>query len=392
MVNPALIKEAARRASRYTKTSSKPSSSVKPSSPPSPVTNIHPASRVDPKLHNPDVVTLLSVPLRFDFIGYIIDFVAMAVFISKVGLLRARSVNPSTADMLKTPAFIDFVTRLVVATHTDVATVLVALVYVKRWCNSLVVQHLSCEQVFLAAMFVASKYVDEHLCPLELWSDWSGKSEKEIKRVECQFLQAISFDVGIRDEDLLAHYDQVIYRCVTHSLCSSRPLPEAKAVSPPPAYRPQPVLPAPENPTWAALPVPTKEINWSFNGKLAPTAWPSFSPTSSPSSWSSASSSLSFPVSSSSSSSPWSSASSSSYSASSSPSTASSSSVATPHMDESLELPPILGKLNPEPHSQTLPGIWEAIPREYAYNPKPHSQTLPGIWEAIPREYAHLPV
>ncbi|KAL6308240.1 hypothetical protein BKA93DRAFT_868905 [Sparassis latifolia] len=237
--------------------------------------------RVDPELHDRRLVSLLAVPLHWDFFGYIVDYLVKASLVWSAAPSQYHSIAQPTEDALKTAALFDFVKRLVVASRVNTAAVLVALVYVDRWSHSSVadVPQLSCEQVFLAALFLATKYMTESSYYLKYWKVWSAMSRAEIRWAERKFLKAIDFEVGIQEEHLLVHYDEVMKRCVINNERILPPLPQIprnlvrrrahavrRVVAPAPAFIPFfPVQASPVSPAFGVL---RKEVDWNNPGPL----------------------------------------------------------------------------------------------------------------------------
>ncbi|KAL6308274.1 hypothetical protein BKA93DRAFT_822477 [Sparassis latifolia] len=304
-------------------------------------------STVDQEFRNDRLVSLLAVPLHWDFFGYIVDCLVKASLVWSTAPSRYHSVAWPTEDTLKTAALFDFVKHLVVASRVNTAAVLVALVYVDRWSHSSVadVPQLSCEQVFLVALFLATKYVAESSYDLKYWKAWSAMSKAEIRWAERKFLKVIDFEVGIQEEHLLDHYDEVMKRCIINNERILPPLPEIsprrlvrrrahavrRVVAPAPAFIPSfPVQASPVSPAFGVL---RREVDWSVHTGATVPFSPSLPPLSSSSSLSSS---------------------------------ASSSSVATPYtLDKILQPPKILHKHHPVSHSLVLPGISKMISNPY---------------------------
>jgi hypothetical protein len=94
-----------------------------------------------------------------------------------------------------------------------IATLFVAIVYVGRAKAHLRIafEQWALERVFLGALIVASKYVNDSTLKNVHWAlctDIFGKSD--IGLIEWEFLEVLDFQLGVKENDLLAHHAMII--------------------------------------------------------------------------------------------------------------------------------------------------------------------------------------
>jgi len=172
---------------------------------------MHPASRVPMSQHDPRTLRLLTLSISLELLDYVID---CAVDLVRSSLLR-QGMYSSNFE-LKSSHFCRFVTNLVVRSRVPVATVLVTLSYLDRCRNHL--EHSpfrwSCESIFFGAFMVAHKYTNDSWMRALTWAQLTGIfTSSEVVRVEREFLSLLDYNLGVREHDLLHHYNEIIHRC-----------------------------------------------------------------------------------------------------------------------------------------------------------------------------------
>ncbi|KAJ7869475.1 hypothetical protein B0H14DRAFT_2727316 [Mycena olivaceomarginata] len=135
---------------------------------------LHAASLVDSKAHSRDLIQLVGMKVSKPMIEYVVECVEATV------LAQAEVGMP---------------------------TLLVAVVYVGRAkCHlKIALEQWALERVFLGALIVASKYLNDSTLKNVHWAlctEIFGKSD--IGLIEREFLEVLDFQLGVKN-DLLAH-------------------------------------------------------------------------------------------------------------------------------------------------------------------------------------------
>ncbi|KAL1672603.1 hypothetical protein EV122DRAFT_224355 [Schizophyllum commune] len=176
---------------------------MKPASP------LHPASMVDAARHPPALLELLDAPLSTAVIDYVVDCVA-----DTVDYAMHRPTSSSRTHVYRRRAslapFTTFVTNVLTRAETTMPVILATLVYVDRARPFLqvAVEQWAHERVFLGALIVASKYLNDSTLKNVHWSICTGVfGKRDVGRVEREYLDVLDFQLGITDQDLMAHYE-----------------------------------------------------------------------------------------------------------------------------------------------------------------------------------------
>ncbi|KAJ7766605.1 hypothetical protein B0H16DRAFT_1366665 [Mycena metata] len=188
---------------------SSPSSSVR-SSP------VHAASLVDPAIHSPALMQLIDIKLDRHVIDYVVECVADTVDYA-MGRTHARGRSPYTHK------FTTFVQTVLSRAEVTAATVLTTLVYVARARPhlSVALEEWALERVFLGALIVASKYTNDSTLKNVHWALCTGVFGKgDVGRIEREFLDVLDWELGVSEDDLLAHHEGLL---VASSRRSSAP-------------------------------------------------------------------------------------------------------------------------------------------------------------------------
>ncbi|KAJ7840163.1 hypothetical protein B0H14DRAFT_2512680 [Mycena olivaceomarginata] len=165
---------------------------------------LHAASLVDSKTHSRDLIQLVGMELSKPMIEYVVECVETTV---EHAMQRSLSLkNKRTAD------FADLVSKVLARAEVGMLTLLVAIVYVCRARAHLQIafEQWALERVFLGALIVASKYLNDSTLKNVHWAlctEIFGKSE--IGLVEREFLEVLDFRLGVKENDLLAHHAMI---------------------------------------------------------------------------------------------------------------------------------------------------------------------------------------
>ncbi|KAL1742837.1 hypothetical protein HDZ31DRAFT_65582 [Schizophyllum fasciatum] len=170
---------------------------------------LHPASMVDASRHPPALLELLSAPLTTAVIDYVVDTVA-----DTVDYAMHRPTTSSRTHVCRRRAslasFTTFVTNVLTRAESTMPVILAALVYVDRARPFLqvAVEQWAHERVFLGALIVASKYLNDSTLKNVHWSICTGVfGKRDVGRVEREYLDVLDFQLGISDADLADHYE-----------------------------------------------------------------------------------------------------------------------------------------------------------------------------------------
>ncbi|KAI0786482.1 hypothetical protein C8Q75DRAFT_808460 [Abortiporus biennis] len=160
----------------------------------------------------PQLDCLLNLQISMDFINIVADCVVDVVRAA----LDRQGMYP-TSSALKTPNFVHFVASSIVRSRAPIATVLVALAYVERArqhlrCDA---SFLLCERVFLGAFILAHKYTNDSWMRASTWARLVNVlGASDIVRIEREYLDVLDYNLSIKEEDLLVHYDTIMSRCI----------------------------------------------------------------------------------------------------------------------------------------------------------------------------------
>ncbi|KAJ4478068.1 hypothetical protein J3R30DRAFT_3289983 [Lentinula aciculospora] len=179
---------------------SSPSSSAK-SSP------VHHASLVDPSMHSPVLLQLVDVKLSQQLIDYVVDCVA-----DTVDFAMGRPSHPRGRVISRRPELIKFTTFVTtVLTRAEVTTpvVLASLAYIDRAKPHLhiALEEWALERVFLGALIVASKYLNDSTLKNVHWALCTGVfGKRDVGRIEREFLDVLDWELSISEDDVLSHH------------------------------------------------------------------------------------------------------------------------------------------------------------------------------------------
>ncbi|KAJ7204278.1 hypothetical protein C8J57DRAFT_1619116 [Mycena rebaudengoi] len=171
--------------------------------------SVHPASLVDPHLHSGDLIKLLNTPPHA-LLEHVVNFV-----IKTVDQCIPLTVKRASLDVrsLRIDAFATLAFTVLHRGGVPTAVLLVSLVYVERAKRYLHValEQWALERVFLGAMIVAAKYINDECPDNKYWSQWTGLfGQKDIGRVEREFLDVLDYQLGLTEDDILVHFHGLI--------------------------------------------------------------------------------------------------------------------------------------------------------------------------------------
>ncbi|KAI0939029.1 hypothetical protein AcV5_000557 [Taiwanofungus camphoratus] len=157
---------------------------------------IAPASRIHSSLHHPALMRMLTLPINWDLIDYIVDCVVEIV--NNASVKSTLSGFTSTRP-LKNAYFVNFVQNVLTKSRVGMSTLLVTLSYIDRVRSKLVITHRewACERVFLGALILARKYTIDGSVKVKEWAACTGVFDvRDINRIEREFLFVIGYDLS----------------------------------------------------------------------------------------------------------------------------------------------------------------------------------------------------
>ncbi|KAL4246707.1 hypothetical protein ABKN59_008439 [Abortiporus biennis] len=167
--------------------------------------SVHIASQVDPALHSPAIFELLDVNLAQTLVEYTVDTVIEAVHCA---LLHGSGLSTYGRHLAR-EQFSAFVRSVLHKAEIQMPVVLVALCYIDRARRYLriAVEEWATERVFLGALVLAYKYVNDSTLQNYHWAFCTGVfGSRDIGRVEREFLDVLDYDLSVTEKDILAHH------------------------------------------------------------------------------------------------------------------------------------------------------------------------------------------
>ncbi|RPD52457.1 hypothetical protein L227DRAFT_474771, partial [Lentinus tigrinus ALCF2SS1-6] len=169
---------------------------------------VHPASLVSSTLHAPALLELVHMrmsPLHTSLLSHTV--------LAIVDLAFHRVYSPAFHMQSEhSRAFTQFVDHMVAIAEVPVPTLLVALVYLHRVKLRLPPSHQSSpERIFLGALIIAHKYVNDCVIKNKYWAAYTGLFEsRDIYSIECHFLQFLDYRLSVSESDLLDYHHFLI--------------------------------------------------------------------------------------------------------------------------------------------------------------------------------------
>ncbi|KAJ3855740.1 hypothetical protein EV368DRAFT_25498, partial [Lentinula lateritia] len=173
------------------------------------------------------LMQLLSIDVSKPVIDYVVDYVSHIVdhlvdhppdqLIMLFPMTRGRSQSKRHRRPAKISPCSDatsFVERVLHKVRVKMSEVLATLAYIDRARSFLQISSdtkYPFERVFLGALIVATKFLNDSCIPNMHWAQCSRLFGKhDIGRIEREFLEVLDWDLTLTEEDLLAHYDSLI--------------------------------------------------------------------------------------------------------------------------------------------------------------------------------------
>ncbi|TFK36410.1 hypothetical protein BDQ12DRAFT_249962 [Crucibulum laeve] len=199
---------------------------------------VHHASLVDPATHSPALLELIDIKMSRPVLEYVVDCVAETVdYAMGRPTPSSSSRGRSATRRPEHSKFTTFVNNVITRAEITTPTVLAALVYIDRAKPHLhiALEEWALERVFLGAIIVASKYLNDSTLKNVHWALCTGVfGKRDVGRIEREFLDVLDFELGITEADILSHHQGVISAAFPSSY-HLRPQPQhftAPAVSP----------------------------------------------------------------------------------------------------------------------------------------------------------------
>ncbi|CCL98768.1 uncharacterized protein FIBRA_00773 [Fibroporia radiculosa] len=173
---------------------------------------VHSASLVDPSFHNPATLQLIKVDLSRNFIEYIVDAVVDTVDYA-LGRPTSSSRGRSLSRRPEHVKFSNFVADVIHKAEVKLPSLLVTLVYINRAKPHLQIalEQWACERVFLGALIVANKYLNDSTLKNVHWALCTGVfGKRDIGRIEREFLDVLDFELGVSEADILVHHSAIM--------------------------------------------------------------------------------------------------------------------------------------------------------------------------------------
>ncbi|CAK5276995.1 unnamed protein product [Mycena citricolor] len=172
--------------------------------------SMHPASLVNPASHSSAMIQLIDMDISQSFIEYLAECISETV---QYALTRDAPRGRNHARTLHARKFTAFVEMVLRRAEVQPAAALVALVYVVRARPhlSIALEEWALERVFLGALIVASKYTQDSTLKNVHWGLVSGVfGPRDIGRIEREFLEVLDWQLGVREDEILAHWDGIM--------------------------------------------------------------------------------------------------------------------------------------------------------------------------------------
>ncbi|KAF8904657.1 hypothetical protein CPB85DRAFT_1376901 [Mucidula mucida] len=193
--------------------------------------SIHPASLTDVATLDPAVLQMVDLKITRPVIDYLVDCVSDTVdfAMGRPTPTFTRGRTPSRRN--EHPKFTAFATNVLSRAEVTMPTLLVALVYVDRAKPHLhiALEEWALERVFLGALIIASKYLNDSTLKNVHWAICTGVfGKRDIGRIEREFLDVLDFELSVTDADLMSHHDGLLSAVFPASSPPPRPSPIAR--------------------------------------------------------------------------------------------------------------------------------------------------------------------
>ncbi|PFH46317.1 hypothetical protein AMATHDRAFT_7978 [Amanita thiersii Skay4041] len=168
---------------------------------------LHPASLVDSTTHSPAILELIDIKISRQVIDYLVDSVIECVdyALGKPTPSRGRPL----ARRPEYSKFTTFVSNVISRAEITTSTLLATLVYIDRAKPHLhiALEEWALERVFLGALIVASKYLNDSTLKNVHWALCTGVfGKRDVGRIEREYLDVLDFELGVTEDDILSHH------------------------------------------------------------------------------------------------------------------------------------------------------------------------------------------
>ncbi|TRM64633.1 hypothetical protein BD626DRAFT_255789 [Schizophyllum amplum] len=173
---------------------------------------VHHLSLVDPALHHPAIADVLDVPVNRAVIDYIVDVTVDTVDYA-LGRPNMSTRGRSSRGDPKRAKFTELVAQVIARSEVPITVVLVLLAYIDRCKPHLRVASDAYvhERIFLGALIVAAKYLNDSSPKNSHWARYTGEfSKADIGLIEREFLGVLDFTLGITEDNLLPHCGAIL--------------------------------------------------------------------------------------------------------------------------------------------------------------------------------------
>ncbi|KAH9950325.1 hypothetical protein B0H21DRAFT_785651 [Amylocystis lapponica] len=187
-----------------------------------PASPVHHASLVDPALHSPALMDMLEIDMSRTLIEYVVDNVIETVDYA-LGRASSSSRGRSLSRHSEHANFTTFVSDVLHKAEIKVPVLLAALVYIDRAKPhiQIALEKWACERVFLGALIVANKYLNDSTLKNVHWALCTGVfGKRDVGRIEREFLDVLDFELSISEADLLSHHSYIM--AAVHPRVSAR--------------------------------------------------------------------------------------------------------------------------------------------------------------------------
>jgi len=185
---------------------------------------ICPASLVAASSHSASLIEVLTSKITRSLIDYSVQCTLDTVNYSLSRSPDADRGRPR-ARQTERAQFTTFVTDVLMKAEVTTFTLLAALVFILRAKPYLELTHdgRANEHVFLGGLILAHKYCNDSTLCNKHWAICAGCfTSQDIGRIEREFLQVLDYELGIKESDILLHYNKILGQDHSPSLNLSR--------------------------------------------------------------------------------------------------------------------------------------------------------------------------
>jgi len=175
---------------------------------------IHKASLVESSTHSPALLELVDLKLSRPIIEHLVDSVIETVdhALNRPSFSQS-SRGRSLSRHSEGSAFTIMVNNVLTRAEVELPVVLATLVYLNRAKPHLhiALEEWANERVFLGALIVASKYLNDSSLKNVHWAVCTGVfGKRDVGRIEREFLDVLDFELSITENDIMGHHDAII--------------------------------------------------------------------------------------------------------------------------------------------------------------------------------------